>query len=106
MVMRTPPIAQFKGLNKKVLAQMLMSKVVVSEETCPLTLLNAEVPQHLDFLCLQLRMALVHVVHLSIQQLAACISSLLKKKAKHNAFHSGCHRGLYCDLQVPCSSVT
>lgn len=62
------------------LAQMLMSKVMVNEETLPLTLLKAEVPQNLDFLCLQLRMALVHVVHLSIQQLAACISSLLKKK--------------------------
>lgn len=61
------------------LAQMLMSKVMVNEETLPLTLLKAEVPQNLDFLCLQLRMALVHVVHLSIQQLAACISSLLKK---------------------------
>lgn len=101
MVMRTPPLAQFKALNKHILAQMLMSKVMVNEETLPLILLKAEVPQNSNFLCLQLRMALVHVVHLSIQQLAACISSLLKnnknkkKKAKHYAFNSGYHGGLY-----------
>lgn len=81
---------------------------MVNEETLPLTLLKAE---NLDFLCLQLTMAVVHVVHLSIQQLAACISSLLKKegekkKTKHYAFNSGYHGGLCCDLQVPCSSVT
>lgn len=80
--MRTPPLAQFKGLNKHILAQMLMSKMMIHEETLPLSSLKAEVPQNLDFVCLQLRMALVHVVHLSIQQLAACISSLFKKKKK------------------------
>lgn len=82
--MRIPHLPQFNGLYKHILAQMLMSKVMVNEETLPLTLLKAEVPQNLDFLCLQPRMALVHVAHLSIQQLAACISSLLiiKKKGK------------------------
>lgn len=58
---------------------------MVDEETLPLALLKAkeaEVPQNLNFPCLLLRMALVHVAHLSIQQLAACISSLLKKGSK------------------------
>lgn len=52
-------------------------------------LLKAEVPQNLNFLCLQLRMALVHVARLSVQQLAACISSLIKKKKKkrQNTMH-------------------
>lgn len=59
---------------------MLTSKVAVDESTLPLTGKGRkQSPQNLDLLCLQLRrMALVHVVHLSIQQLAACISSLLK----------------------------
>lgn len=89
--MRTPPLAQFKALNKHILAQMLMSKVMVNEETLPLILLKAEVPQNSNFLCLQLRMALVHVVHLSIQQLAACISSLLNNKNKKKKRQSTMH---------------
>lgn len=76
-----------------------MTKVTNNDDILLLTLLKAEVPQNLNILCLQLRMALVHVAHLSIQQLAACISSLiLKKKAKHHAFNSGYHGGLCCNF--------
>lgn len=63
-----------------------MTKVTNNDDILLLTLLKAEVPQNLNILCLQLRMALVHVAHLSIQQLAACISSLILKK-RQNTMH-------------------
>lgn len=63
-----------------------MTKVTNNENILLLTSLKTEVPQNLNFLCLQLRMALLHVAHLSVQQLAACISSLIKKK-RQNAMH-------------------
>lgn len=66
-----------------------MTKVTNNEDILPMILLKAEVPQNLNFLCLQLRMALVHVARLSVQQLAACISSIIKKKKKkrQNTMH-------------------